>query len=630
MADVRFIDGQALDPTNFGQFDSATGVWVPITYTGTYGTNGFWLKLDDNSGVTATTLGKDSSGNGNNWTPNNFSVTAGVGNDSLVDSPTWYGTDTGAGGEVRGNYATINPLDNASSLVALTNGNLDGTINNYGASYATIGVSSGKWYWEVKPASGTEWMIGIGKIGGLYDYRVANGYGYFSTNGQKYNSGSGVAYGATYSSADTIGVALDLDAGTLTFYKNGVSQGTAFTGLSGTYFPSLQNPGPTSQGYTYNFGQRPFAYTAPSGFKALCSTNLPTPAIGASASTLASKNFNAVLWTGNGTNPVTVSGVGFQPDLLWAKSRSNAYHHRVADSVRGAGSGKMLYTSLTDVEGNNDAYGYLSAFNSDGFVATAGATNNEAFNTSAATYVGWGWNAGGSTVTNTNGTISSQVRANAAAGISVVTYTANGANGATVGHGLGVAPKMIIVKSRNYGPATNWNVYHQSIGAANTLYLNGTGASTANATAFNSTTPGSSVFTLGTNLELNNNTYNYVAYCFAEVAGFSKFGSYTGNGSADGPFVYCGFRPKFVILKGTSGTLGWIMIDAVRNVYNLANSSLFPHAAAAEDSSGTFPVIDFLSNGFKIRNTAVEANSSSIQFVFAAFAESPFNYSRAR
>jgi hypothetical protein len=278
LADFYFIDGQALDPTSFGEFDANTGVWVPKAYTGTYGTNGFWLKFDDNSGVTATTLGKDSSGNGNNWTPNNFSVTAGVGNDSLVDSPTNYGTDTGAGGEVRGNYCTWNPL--VPSLVAgISNGSLDAVVAAGSVTGTNVisgfGVSAGKWYFE-----GTVFISGTTAAGSPYigvaiDPSSATSQtgalGYVS-NGQKFTSATGSAYGATFANGDVIGVALDLDAGTIAFYKNGVSQGTAFTGLSGTYYPYARLVRDTSysSGFYLNAGQRPFAYTAPSGFKALC------------------------------------------------------------------------------------------------------------------------------------------------------------------------------------------------------------------------------------------------------------------------------------------------------------------------------------------------------------------------
>jgi hypothetical protein len=271
LADIHFIDGQALTPSSFGEFDT-NGVWQPKAYSGSYGTNGFKLAFADNSAATATTLGKDTSGNGNNWTPNNLSVTAGAGNDSLVDTPTNYGTDTGAGGEVRGNYCTWNPLDLVS--ISVENGNLQtsGSTTTAGIS-GTIGVSSGKWYWEVTAGS-VEDCIGIwptsSRITGCPGY-TSDSYGYYGNTGTKINNSSTLAYGATFTANDVIGVALDLYAGTLTFYKNNVSQGTAFTGLSGGFRPAVRagsSSAPSTATYA-NFGQRPFAYTAPSGFKAL-------------------------------------------------------------------------------------------------------------------------------------------------------------------------------------------------------------------------------------------------------------------------------------------------------------------------------------------------------------------------
>ena len=287
LADVYFIDGQALTPASFAETDATTGQWIPKAFSGgSYGTNGFYLKFDDNSSNTASTLGKDTSGNGNNWTPNNLSVTAGAGNDSLVDSPTNYGTDTGVGGEVRGNYAVWNALAKGSDCT-LSNGNLDvawGSAGSTTQGSATFGMSSGKWYWETtitaSSASPTNAVLGITtKPFGDSEYPGYSGtsWGYRGSDGQKWNNTSGASYGASYANGDVVGVAFDADSGTLTFYKNGSSQGTAFSSLtSGPYFPAI---GDQSSAQTFsaatNFGQRAFAYTAPSGFKALCTQNLP-------------------------------------------------------------------------------------------------------------------------------------------------------------------------------------------------------------------------------------------------------------------------------------------------------------------------------------------------------------------
>jgi hypothetical protein len=280
LADIHFIDGQALTPSSFGEFDD-NGIWQPIDYTGSFGTNGFHLPFDDNS--TAAALGYDAAGS-NDWTVNNISVTAGAGNDSLVDVPTnGTETDTGVGGEVRGNYCTLNPLQKGSN-VTLANGNLDqSTTASNGTVFATIGLTSGKWYWETLHTGADQTGIyGIAKATGSlssYPGSDANGWSYAYT-GEKYNNGSGSAYGNTFTTNDVIGVAFDADAGSLYFYKNGVAQNSgtaAFTGLtSAPYFPVV---GGSSSACSVNFGQRPFAYTAPSGFKALCTANLPSTTI---------------------------------------------------------------------------------------------------------------------------------------------------------------------------------------------------------------------------------------------------------------------------------------------------------------------------------------------------------------
>jgi hypothetical protein len=618
LADIHFIDGQALDPSSFGEFDT-NGVWQPKAYTGSYGTNGFRLPFSDNSAATATTLGKDSAGS-NNWTPNNFSVAAGAGNDSVVDYPVnGSQVDTGVGGEVVGNYATLNPLQ--SSSFTLSNGNLDGvgTSGDRGSSVGSIGVSSGTWYWEVTMTGGDELMVGIcNSSAPITDYigSTANGWGYFNYNGQKYNNAAAAAYGASFGVSDVIGVALNMDAGTITFYKNGSSQGQAYSGLTGTLFPAIGDAGSFAvPEASTNFGQRPFAYTAPSGFKALCTTNLPEPTIADGSTAM-----DVVTYTGNGSTQ-TISGLGFSPDLVWIKSRSNgAYHHRLVDTVRGAT--KEIYSNLTNAEGT-DPVG-LTAFNSDGF--TLGSSNE--YNASGQTFVAWAWDAGTSTVTNTSGSITSQVRANASAGFSIVTYTGTGSN-ATVGHGLGVAPAMIITKGRTNTAA--WLVYHQAIGATNFVQLNTTIASTASITAWNNTAPSSTVFSIGTSVAGNTSGVNNVAYCFAPVAGYSAFGSYTGNGSAtDGPFVFCNFRPRWVMVKYTSGAGGhWMIRDAARNTFNAADEALYANLSSATDTGSTYSC-DFLSNGFKVRGDYGSQNISAGTYIYIAFAEHPFQSSRAR
>ena len=256
LTEIHFIDGQALTPSSFGETDAITGRWKAKAYSGTYGTNGFYLKFADNSGTTSTTLGKDSSPNGNNWTPNNFSVTAGAGNDSLVDSPTNYGTDTGVGGEVRGNYCTLNPIDR-NTTATLSNGNLDfATATSGHNAIGTIGVSSGKWYWEAQTSAGTT------EARATVFGTAASSYYSFAAN----NTADGFRF--------------DAGAGTLEYTTNGSTWTSLATGLiSGPYFPFFNNNGTTSKTISINFGQRPFAYAAPAGFKCLCTQNLPQPTI---------------------------------------------------------------------------------------------------------------------------------------------------------------------------------------------------------------------------------------------------------------------------------------------------------------------------------------------------------------
>jgi hypothetical protein len=645
LADIYFIDGQALTPSSFTETDATTGQLIPKAYTGSYGTNGFHLEFADNSSNTATTLGKDTSGNGNNWTPNNLSVTAGAGNDSVIDVPTnGSQTDTGVGGEVRGNYCTLNSLDKASGAT-LSNGNLDlvGTGTAYQCTRATFGLTSGKWYWEQAMTSiyVNDIPVGISKLNASVSFigSTADSWGYDAPNGNKWTNNSSSAYGNTFTPGDVIGVAFDADNGKLWFSKNGTWQASgnpasgtnaAFTGLtSGPYFPAVAHYNSSSQ-FSLNFGQRPFAYTAPSGFKALCTTNLPAPLV-----TKPSTVMDVLLWTGNGSSTRSISGLAFSPEFVWFKARSAAYANQLYDVVRGSGSGKNLISNQTDSEGaGSSSFGYLSSFDSAGFSLAVGSDSTFQWgNQSSATYAAWCWDAGSSTVTNTQGSITStvSVRANATAGFSIVTYAGTGV-ASTVGHGLGAVPGLIIIKDRTSG-AYNWQVYHSTFaGTSNTIVLNSTAAvDTGGSAVWNSTTPTSTVFSIGTAVGVNTNGNNYVAYCFAPVVGYSSFGSYTGNGSSDGPFVYTGFRPRWVMVKAsTSVSFGsWRIYDSARGSYNVIQQELYANLSNSEDASNT--IVDFLSNGFKLRSGAIDGyNGSGATIIYAAFAESPFNYARAR
>jgi len=618
MTEVNFIDGQQLAPTSFGAFDATTGVWNPIPYTGTYGTNGFYVNFKD--ATSTTTIGYDYSGNSNNWTANNISVTAGTTYDSMVDTPTNYGTDTGVGGTVRGDYCVMNPLDTGSTIT-LSEANLKGTgtaTNN--TSRGTFGMASGQWYFEMQVISGGNYVAGVatgaatnssGQFGAY-----ATGYGYVD-NGTKTNNGTATAYGGAMSANDIIGVAFDADAGSLTFYKNGVSQGVAFSSMpSATYFPAMSC---ASSVMVANFGQRAFGYTAPSGYKALCTKNLPTPTIANGANYMA-----ASLYTGTGASLTVsnaVNSISFQPDLVWIKSRSAATDHKLTDSVRGATKALIGNTASAETTDTNG----LTAFGTTGF--TVGS--DTIYNNSGATYVGWNWKGGGTAVSNNNGTIASSVSANTTAGFSVATYTGNGTSGATIGHGLGATPSVVIVKRRDGGAGYSWYMQHASIGATKALFFDSTNAAATSAGYWNSTAPTSTVFSVGNDTSLNASSGTYVAYCWTPIAGYSAFGSYVGNGVVDGPFIYCGFRPRYVLVKVSSAAANWAVIDSSRDTYNVTSLRLLPNSTGTE-TTFTDPTYDFVSNGFKLRTDNATENYSGQTIVYMAFAENPFKIARAR
>ena len=603
LTEVNFVDGQALTPSSFGANSTTTGVWQPKKYAGTYGTNGFYLPFTDNSGATSTTIGKDFSGNSNNWTPNNISVTAGSTYDSMTDVPTLTSATAA-------NFCVLNPLRSGASFI--NSGNLtitginSGAVGFYGTMYST------GWYAEVTVSSLTGG--GVAYIG--IELENGNSYSYVSDGTKQSIAGNQAYSGVTYTTGDVIGIAYS-SSGTLTFYKNNSSQGTAFSGLSGNATFFLLSASGTPRNYDLNFGQRPFAYTPPTGFVALNTFNLPTPTIGATASTQANKYFDATTYTGNGGTLAVTNAGGFQPDLVWVKARAVAYQNNLYDSVRGA-------TNALESNGTDAAYTLsgVTAFNSNGFTLGSNAGNN----LNASTYVAWQWRASNATaVSNTAGSITSTVSANTSAGFSVVTYTGTG-SAATVGHGLGVAPKMVIVKRRN--STGSWPVYHASLPSANyELFLERTEAAGTPSSSWNNTAPTSTVFSIGTGTAVNTNTGTYVAYCFSEVAGYSKFGGYAGNGSADGSFIFTGFRPRYVMVKRTDSTGSWVIWDSARDTYNVAEKGLLANLSNAEDTTN---YIDFLSNGFKLRNTFGSQNASGGTYIYMAFSEFPFKYSLGR
>jgi len=642
LAETYFIDGSALTPTSFGMTDPVTGAWIPKAYNGTYGTNGFYLNFSNNSSTAA--LGTDYSGNSNTWTTNNFSVTAGAGNDSLTDVPTpWiaYNTTGDVGGVVRGNYATLNPLAMYGTNAVLTNGSLTSsatsTSNNRGWPSTIAAPGSDKWYAEftfTTTDGDNNGGCGImlengtgapGEVSGTVSWRDA---------GTLRQNASNTNYGSALTTNDVVMVAYDAALGRVWFGKNGswFASGDPATNAN----PSATGITTTGRFATYhfaagaviqaNFGQRPFAYTPPAGFLSLCTTNLPTPTI-----LDGGEYFNAVLYTGNGSTQ-NITGVGFQPDFTWIKSRSNATYNNLFDVIRGPT--KVLFSNDTLAEVTN-RLDNLTSFDSDGF--SVGADTD--VNGSARTMVAWNWKANGAGVSNTDGTITSSVSVNTTSGFSIVTYTgvATDNTNFTVGHGLGVKPAMVIIKNRDWASSSKaWPVWHQSISTGG-VFLDSTDITEANNfNYFWGAQPNSTTFTIRSDTAVtaanryrtNGQTDGYVAYCFAAVPGFSAFGSYTGNGSADGPFVYTGFRVAYVMIKGSSFSSNWRIADSARNTYNVASANLEANLTDAEGATAN--TVDFLSNGFKIRGTGDDLNTSSGTIIYMAFAENPFKYSNAR
>jgi len=322
--------------------------------------------------------------------------------------------------------------------------------------------------------------------------------------------------------------------------------------------------------------------------------------------------FNTKLYTGTGSSQ-SITGVGFQPDWVWIKDRDNVRNHQIYDVIRGAGY--VIYSNLTSAEG--DDINRLSSFDSDGFSLGSSADVND----SSQNFASWNWLASNTTASNTDGSITSTVSANTTSGFSIVSYTGTGAN-ATVGHGIDT-PKMIIVKGRNKAGGSPWWVYHSALGNTKGLTLNSTDASSTTSVLWNNTSPTSSVFSLGTGDELNGSGIDFIAYCFAEKKGFSKFGSYTGNGNADGTFVYTGFKPAWIMVKRTDTTNNWMMIDNKRTPSNTGTvPELFADSSSAENNS-TDGRFDYLSNGLKARGTNAVINASGGTYIYMAFAESP-------
>lgn len=611
LSHVAFVDGQALTSDSFGQFHPITGEWRPQSQVAIKavvdagGINSFFLPFDDTSSVAA--LCADASNKGSNFTGNNISLTAGATYDSMVDTPTT-------------NYCTLSPLAKrwAQPNSVLSNGGLTVSNSSVNDDYAfgTHPRSSGHQWHEVNVVAAGSGIFGIGVSDLKAQSDTITNQVLYRSNGQKLVGGTASAYGAAYTTTDVIGVDLDLDASTVTFYKQTGGAG-AFVSQGSISLPSTTditancavNNGAT---LAYTFGQRPFNNSSPpSGAKTNCAKNIPIPKN--SAVVRPKKHFDTLLYSGtNGSQNIV--GALFRPDLVWLKTRNTSGEHGLWDSLRGVG--KRLRSNSTDVE---DTISGVAAFNSDGF-----AVGPDAYNVAGNTYAAWTWKAGAASLNN-NGSITSSVSVNAEAGVSIVTYTGTGAN-ATIGHGLGVAPKMVIVKCRDFSPSP-WAVWHSDLTATEYLYLQSTSGKAIGATLWNSAVPTSSVINVGTAQDTNYAAKTLSAYCFAEVEGFSKFGKYSGNGNADGPFVNCGFRPAFLMWKRVDSTSDWVIYDVKRDAYNVAEKFLYPNLGSAE---ATTPTVDILSNGFKVRGSHGSINVSGATHIFAAFAEFPFRYANAR
>ena len=325
--------------------------------------------------------------------------------------------------------------------------------------------------------------------------------------------------------------------------------------------------------------------------------------------------FNTVLYTGTGSTQ-SITGVGFQPDWVWLKRRDNVGRHRLFDAVRGATKSVRSDDSEAEITRADS----LTSFDSDGFTLGADSISGGInVNISGETMVGWSWLGANTTASNTDGSITSTVSANTTSGFSIVSYTGTGSN-ATVGHGLGVAPSWIVIKGRNQ--TEDWTTYHISTGNTKNVILNSTAVPDTSTTYWQDTSPTSSVFYLGSSTRPNTSGGTYIAYCFAEKKGFSKFGSYVGNGNADGTFVYTGFKPAFTILKRTDSADNWLMQDNKRkNPFNVVDTQLFPDLDNAESSSSA--ILDYCSNGFKIRKTGGNINASGGSYIYMCFAENP-------
>ena len=628
-----FLDGQYLDASNFGEYHTLTNQWVPKEYGGSYSGTSFYLNFANGGD-----LGNDVSGLNNDWS------TSSLGSQDKV-------TDT-----CTNNFCIMAHTDKNSGIT-VREGGLDPYTNpGFDQIRGTMSMESGKWYWEAYADNLSDSFIGvIGVESKMHPNdrggETPNDAVIRQNNGDVRRNGSTYSYGGgSYSNGNVLGFALDMDNKKFYFAVNGTYQNSGNpangTGTVVSSFTTAVCPGVSlydGRSCTYNFGQEGtfngqvsagnnsdengignFKYAPPSGFLALCSKNLPDTDI-----KQGNKHFDILYFNGTGDTGRTLTGLNFQPDFFWGKSRSAGFQHIIYDSVRGTGTSKSLSSNQTTVEGHNSSHSNLTSFNSDG--VTFGATSStDILNYAGGQAVGWFWKGGGSAVTNNEGSRTSQVSANPSAGISIGTFTAQSSGSHTYGHGLGVAPKFIITKSRSLNGG-EWYCYHHSIGQNGWIKLNTNAAATTGNSAAWGTSPTSTVFTYGAGLV---NQGNIVFYAFSEVEGFSKMGLFEGDGNSsfpNSPFVHTRFTPKFVIIKSIDHGEHWnkpVFQNSQR--YNGEVQFLSANLANSERNMDQNPAIDYYSNGFKIRTSDGNLNRNGSSFLYVAFAERPFKYSNAR
>ena len=565
---------------------------------------------------------------------------AATNNDSFVDSPTNYGTDTGAGGEVRGNYCTLNPLS-LDSDITLAQGNLQATITaNSKIAKGTLGVqNSGKWYFEVECVSDTadnNKLIGVQFLDGPNEGYVGQNYsvGYHKDGRTLYAGGQTGSTGSTWGPGDTIGVALDLSGGAnnngkVTFYKNGTAQSNGIVTTLDCTRPwtaavNRSGSGSGTTVFSLNAGQRAFKNSAPADHKCLCTQNLDDTFSGVELNN-PSNYFDIALWNGNGTAGRNIKGLKFAPDLVWCKRRDSSGGHHSFDRVRGAEW--ALYPNGTSYQYQDNST--LTAFNSDGFTIGNSSVMNSSSPTT--TYVGWSWDAGtAASGANNDGSInisSGNQWKNATAGFSITKWTATNAN-ATIGHGLGAPPEFIIIK--NLDSNYPWGIYHKSLGAGKKLVLDSSDTESTDSGFWQDTEPTNTVFSIGNNTYFNGSTDDIIAYCWTPIPGFSSFGSYTGNGNDAGPFVWTGFSPKWVLIRQIGAANSYSITDTRRDSTNPTTGQIYADSGAAEATGTASRDRDILSNGFKPVGTSGEQNANNETYVYAAFAEHPQKLARAR